>query len=72
MRWKKDGAQWVAQGSLAEYRITEWVSPVHGCGSFHVRAKLKGERSPKTIGDMSSLKNAQQWAEQYDGYRAIA
>lgn len=68
-RWTRDGDQHVFVGSLGEYRITEWAS-VQGWSHFVVQAKLKSARRPKTIGEMSSLKTAKEWAEQYDGYRA--
>lgn len=67
-RWTRDGDQHVFAGTLGEYRITEWQMRHGPC--FIVEAKLKGERRAKIVGEMSSLKNAKELGEQYDGYRS--
>jgi hypothetical protein len=70
LSWKRDGDQHVAVGGMGEYRITEWV--LRDGSDFVIYVKRKHDGASKNIGGFSSLKNAQQAAEGYDGYRATA
>lgn len=66
LKWTRDGDQWVATGTLGEYRITEWC--VASGKNFVIRFKSK--RSSKGIGEFSSLENAKAAVQVYDGYRS--
>lgn len=68
MAWKADGDQWIAEGSLGQYSITEWKS-AHG-SNFAIKFKAKSHRSRKGIGEFSTLNNAKVAVETYDNYRS--
>jgi len=68
LAWTRDGDQWVARGTIGEYRITPWS--LAGGADYFVTVKRPSATSKTQVGASSSLARAKRLAAEYDAYRA--